>query len=168
MLWTAVASNPQSRHELPSSSTSISTLIEFEDSNLSLRIHVLSVRRLRFMWAPSFSLAPSACVCDALSLPARSTKFCNKQHILSIDVNLCFSHCLDSTTAQCLMHHCELWRKKWPTKLATNEVAGVSDTSPWGWLSTVCRHNAIQFNPKIILGRTSYQHLLAFPNLCWV
>jgi hypothetical protein len=46
------------------------------DSDLSFLITVVSVIKLRLIWHPSLSLAPSACVCEALSLPARSTKFC--------------------------------------------------------------------------------------------
>jgi hypothetical protein len=45
-------------------------------SDLSFLITVVRVIRLRLIWQPSLSLAPSACVCEALSLPARSTKFC--------------------------------------------------------------------------------------------
>nr|GLL35357.1 hypothetical protein Itr_chr09CG10140 [Ipomoea trifida] len=36
-----------------------------------------AVIKLRLIWHPSRSLTPSAFVCDALSLPAKSTKFCN-------------------------------------------------------------------------------------------
>ena len=39
---------------------------------------VVRVIRLRLIWQPSLSLVPSACDCDALSLPAKSTKFCNE------------------------------------------------------------------------------------------
>lgn len=44
--------------------------------NLSFLMTVVNVIKLRFIWQPSLSLAPSACVCEALSLPAKSTKFC--------------------------------------------------------------------------------------------
>lgn len=46
------------------------------DFDLSFLITVVSVIKLRLIWQPSLSLAPSACVCEARSLPARSTKFC--------------------------------------------------------------------------------------------
>lgn len=49
--------------------------------DLSFLMTVVKVNKLRFIWQPSFNLAPMACVCAARSLPARSTKFCthNKQ-----------------------------------------------------------------------------------------
>jgi hypothetical protein len=51
------------------------------NANLSLRITVPRVSKLRFMWQPSFNLAPAELVWDALSLPARSTKFCSTKNI---------------------------------------------------------------------------------------
>lgn len=45
-------------------------------SDLSFLMTVVRVIKLRLIWQPSLSLAPSALVCEALSLPARSTKFC--------------------------------------------------------------------------------------------
>lgn len=51
---------------------------------------VVRVSKLRFIWQPSFSLAPTACVCAARSLPARSTKFCEKAtHIIEIKKTAC-------------------------------------------------------------------------------
>jgi hypothetical protein len=47
-------------------------------SDLSSLMTVVRVSKLRFIWQPSFSLAPTACVCAACSLPARSTKSCEK------------------------------------------------------------------------------------------
>lgn len=44
-------------------------------TNLSLRITVPRVSKLRFMWQPSFSLVPADNDWDARSLPAKSTKF---------------------------------------------------------------------------------------------
>lgn len=44
-------------------------------SDLSFRMTLVKVNKLRFIWDPSFNLAPIACVCAARSLPARSTKF---------------------------------------------------------------------------------------------
>lgn len=46
--------------------------------DLSFLITVVKVIKLRLIWQPSLSLAPSAFVCEALSLPAKSTKFCKK------------------------------------------------------------------------------------------
>jgi len=45
-------------------------------TNLSRRTTFPSVSRLLLIWLPSFSLIPAEAVCDARSLPARSTKFC--------------------------------------------------------------------------------------------
>lgn len=39
---------------------------------------VLRVSKLRFMWQPSFNLAPVDNAWEARSLPAKSTKFCTK------------------------------------------------------------------------------------------
>ena len=61
-------------------------IVDTVDSNQSFLITVVSVIKLiRLMWHPSLSLSPSACVCEALSLPARSTKFCGLN--LSITYN---------------------------------------------------------------------------------
>lgn len=49
-----------------------------ENGYLSLRITVPRVSRLRFIWQPSFNLAPADNAWEARSLPARSTKFCIK------------------------------------------------------------------------------------------
>lgn len=46
------------------------------NSDLSFRMTVVRVIKLRLIWQPSLSLAPSAFVWEALSLPAKSTKFC--------------------------------------------------------------------------------------------
>ena len=50
-------------------------LVDYRLTDLSFLMTVVRVNRLRLMWQPSFSLAPSMFVWDALSLPARSTKF---------------------------------------------------------------------------------------------
>lgn len=55
--------------------------LEFE-YNLSFLMTVVKVNKLRFIWQPSFNLAPMACVCAARSLPARSTKFCKQRNQL--------------------------------------------------------------------------------------
>ncbi|KAJ0814110.1 hypothetical protein HanPSC8_Chr17g0781641 [Helianthus annuus] len=48
----------------------------FSCQHCNFLITVVRVIKLRLIWQPSRSLAPSALVCDALSLPAKSTKFC--------------------------------------------------------------------------------------------
>jgi hypothetical protein len=48
-------------------------------TNLSRRTTFPSVSRLLLIWLPSFSLIPAEAVCDARSLPARSTKFCPQE-----------------------------------------------------------------------------------------
>jgi hypothetical protein len=65
-------------------------------TNLSLRITVPRVNKLRFMWQPSFNLVPAANDWDARSLPARSTKFCTKKKknmvviVADYQLNYCF------------------------------------------------------------------------------
>lgn len=58
--------------------------------NLSLRITVPRVSKLRFMWQPSFNLAPADNAWDARSLPARSTKFCWQKQINLLQLSLPF------------------------------------------------------------------------------
>lgn len=102
---------------------------------LSLRIHVLRVRRLRLIWAPSFSLAPSACVCDALSLPAKSTKFCTKKITVGNEESLLKTLLVQQEISESfhLMKkvRCEMKNlESVSTRLATNEVAGLPDAIP--------------------------------------
>ena len=54
-----------------------------EETNLSRRTTFPSVSRLLLIWLPSFSLIPAEAVCDARSLPARSTKFCPHEEYMA-------------------------------------------------------------------------------------
>lgn len=105
------------------------------DLNLSFLITVVRVIKLRLIWQPSLSLTPSACVCEALSLPARSTKFC-KLLFPHVIIDKVYSYSLGS-------------EKNWTsemrlgfsifTRLATKDLT-VFEFSR-SVLSTVCIHN---------------------------